>query len=253
MVLYQRRWLAEGDAGGGDADAGGKGGSDTGDDDTSGKSGGDKKFTQADMDQHASAAVKKRIDRVNAKYAGVDEKLERLAELETAAKDQGVADDVAKGEYASALERLKKGHTSEVEKLTGDRDTWKDSYNKLAIDKALISAAAAGNAVEPDQVAALLRGKVELDAELTPRFDDGKDIATGVKAWLEANPHFVSSTARGGSGTGDQTRGQHGQQGAGGDGFSGMTAEQIKNLTPEEVQAKIRRVNQGPFARAESK
>jgi hypothetical protein len=95
------------------------------------------------------------------------------------------------------------------------------TIRELKIDKALVSAAAANNAVHPDEVRMLLKDRVTLGDDLEPIVLDERGerqlnqngefmtVEEQVKLFLSENPHLVkASPAKGGSGsTGSAGRG----------------------------------------------
>ena len=99
-----------------------------------------------------------------------------------------------------------------VEKKDQEISAYKSKLQSTLVDGALLSAASSNNAVNPEQVSALLRsnlrlsddGSVEvLDSNGTPRYNDsGNLLSTGelVAEFLTANPHFVRAS-QGGSGS----------------------------------------------------
>jgi hypothetical protein len=97
------------------------------------------------------------------------------------------------------------------------------TISELRIDKALVTAAAANNAINPDQVRQLLKDRVKLGEDLEPIVLDEKgerqlnqngefmSVEEQVRAFLSENPHLVKpSPARSGGGSvgsGPATRG----------------------------------------------
>ena len=119
-------------------------------------------------------------------------------------------------------------HKRELDRRKKDEETHKESLraaqeeneklvrtiSELRIDKALVSAAAANNAVNPQQVQKLLKDQVTLGEDLEPIVLDEKGerqlsqngeymtVEERVKSFLAENPHLVkSSPSKGGSGS----------------------------------------------------
>jgi hypothetical protein len=100
----------------------------------------------------------------------------------------------------------------EKEKLLG-------TISEMKIDRALVSAAASNNAVNPDQVRKLLKDRVTLGEDLEPIVLDERGerqlnqsgefmtVEEQVKLFLSENPHLVkASPAKGGSGSTGSSR-----------------------------------------------
>jgi hypothetical protein len=115
------------------------------------------------------------------------------------------------------LERRKKEEEAQREAVRAaeeENERLVRTISELRIDKALVSAAAANNAVNPDQVRKLLRDRVKLGEDLEPKVLDDRGerqlnrngefmtVEEQVKLFLAENPHLVkASPARGGSGS----------------------------------------------------
>ena len=124
--------------------------------------------------------------------------------------------------------KLLEQHKRELERRNKDEESHKQALraaqeeneklvrtmSELKIDKALISAAAANNAVNPDQVRRLLKDRVKLGEDLEPIVLDERGerqlnqngefvtVEEQVKLYLAENPHLVkASPAKGGSGS----------------------------------------------------
>lgn len=148
-------------------------------------------YTQADIDKAVEAALAKRDTEAQAKAA------------EEEAKKRG-----------------------EFEKIVADRDRrLADAEARLAstlINNALLTAAAAGNAVDPGDVVALLAGKAKV-SETGVVTVDGKPVAEAVEAFLKAKPHLAKAGNAGGGAP----------SGGGGDRMTKTHAE-FSKLTPKE-------------------
>jgi len=139
---------------------------------------GEKKFTQAELDR----IVQDRIARVQPKppadYADLQAKAQKLAELE--AKDNTELDN-AKARIADLEGKLS---TAEAE-----RDTARGESTTTRLQMAVVAEAAKQKAVNPDQVFRLL------PKDAVTIGDDGQvtGAESAVKAFIEANPHFVGA------------------------------------------------------------
>jgi hypothetical protein len=120
-------------------------------------------------------------------------------------------------QHRRELERRKKDEEAQKQALVGaqeENEKLARTISELKIDRALISAAAANNAVNPDQVRKLLKDRVTLGEDLEPVVLDERgerqlnqngefmSVEEQVKLFLTENPHLVkASPAKGGSGS----------------------------------------------------
>jgi len=120
-------------------------------------------------------------------------------------------------QHKRELERRKKEEESHKRTLAaaqGENEKLVRTISEVKIDKVLISAAAANNAVNPDQVRKLLKDRVTLGEDLEPVVLDERGerqlnqngefmtVEEQVKLFLAENPHLVkASRAKGGSGS----------------------------------------------------
>lgn len=103
-----------------------------------------------------------------------------------------------RGEFDRVLQDLAAKKDAEIQRLAQQVETYK-------VETPILEAAARYRAVNPDQVKALIRNQVRLNAEGeveildsrgTPVYDDGgKPLSVDgyVKTWLQQNPHFVQA------------------------------------------------------------
>lgn len=101
-----------------------------------------------------------------------------------------------RGEFESVLKQT-------VEKKDAEINAYKSKLEQTLVDGALLNAASQNNAVEPQQVGQLLRGRVKLtddgavevlDDNGSTRYNDSGSLLTVnelVGDFLTANPHFV--------------------------------------------------------------
>lgn len=163
----------------------------------------EKTFSQADLDRIVADRVGREQRKFDKQLSGIDinEAKQLLQDKEAASIER----QKERGDFESVLR-------STVEKKDLEIQNYKNKLQSTLVDGALLSSASQNNAVNPDQVSALLRsnlrlsedGTVEvLDSNGTPRYNDsGNLLSTGelVAEFLTANPHFVRAS-QGGSGS----------------------------------------------------
>ncbi len=126
-------------------------------------------------------------------------------------------------QHKGELERRKKEEEAQKESLRAaqeENEKLVRTISEMKVDKALVSAAAANNAVNPDQVRKLLKDRVTLGEDLEPMVLDEKGerqlnqnsefmtVEEQVKLFLAENPHLVKpGPAKGGSGSAGSTYG----------------------------------------------
>lgn len=172
-------------------------------------------FTREDLE----AIVQKRIDA--AKRATRDEVLRRYnlsesdrAELEQARKDRAEAERrklEEKGQYEAAIKARLDAKDAEwapkYDEVKSKADKATSRLERAMIDNALLAAAAKSNAIDPGDVAALLRGRVKLsedldgvvvyDANGVPAYAPGgaeMTVEQLVQSFLATKPHLVRAT-----------------------------------------------------------
>ena len=170
-----------------------------------------KNYTQVELDAIAAEVRRKTEAKLAKKYEGVDvEKYQSLM-----AKEE--SERIAKAKEKSEFEKLLKEN---AEKFNNKISTLTSELTKIKVDGALINAASTKKAVNPEQVARLVRdnikmsetGEVEVVDPKTgqTRYTDNGDPLTVdglVGEFLQSNPHFVSAGQPGGgskSNTGTQ-------------------------------------------------
>lgn len=163
-----------------------------------------KTFTQAELDK----IIADRVARVERKYekklSGID--LDEAQRLMQEKEQAELERQKERGEFEQVLKKT-------VEKKEQEIMTYKQKLEQTLVDGSILNAASKNNAVSPDQVSALLKGKVRLsesgnvevlDENGAPRYSDSGDLLTVdqlVGEFLTANPHFVKASA---GGTGSQ-------------------------------------------------
>ena len=164
----------------------------------------EKTFSQAELDRIVADRVGREQRKFEKQLSGIDitEARQLLEDKQAAAIER----QKERGDFESVLK-------STVEKKDQEIQAYKNKLQTTLVDGALLSAASSNNAVDPNQVSALLRnnlrlsedGSVEvLDSNGTPRYNDsGNLLSTGelVAEFLTANPHHVRASL---SGSGSQ-------------------------------------------------
>lgn len=159
-------------------------------------------FSQDEVD----AIVKARLAKQSKKYEEVD--MSEYRSLKKAQEEKELEDRKARGEFEKILQDQKRNHDAQLEAL-------KNQLHKEKVDGSLLKIAGGRNAVNPEQVASLLRNNVKLsdDGEVYVLNENGEiaydtDSATPlsvdklVNSFLDANPHFLRA---GPSGSGSET------------------------------------------------
>jgi hypothetical protein len=163
----------------------------------------EKTFSQTELDRIVADRVAREQRKYEKQLSGIDinEAKQLLLDKEAAELER----QKERGDFESVLKKT-------VEKKDQEINAYKSKLQSTLVDGALLNAASTNNAVNPEQVSALLRnnlrlsddGSVEvLDSNGTPRYNDsGNLLSTGelVAEFLTANPHFVRASA-GGSGS----------------------------------------------------
>ena len=163
----------------------------------------EKSFSQTELDRIVADRVAREQRKYEKQLSGIDinEAKQLLMDKEAAEIER----QKERGDFESVLKKT-------VEKKDQEINAYKSKLQSTLVDGALLNAASTNNAVNPEQVSALLRnnlrlsddGSVEvLDSNGTPRYNDsGNLLSTGelVAEFLTANPHFVRASA-GGSGS----------------------------------------------------
>lgn len=157
----------------------------------------ERNFSQADVDK----IVQARLDKYKKRYQEVD--LNEYKSLKTAEEERELEAMKKREEFDTVLSQQK-------DKFSGEITQLRQELTNLKVDGTLLSTASSRNAVNPEQVAQLLKGSVGLDETGRPVvFDDSrnvlydaetaepKTIESHVNEWLDANPHFLRSTAGG--------------------------------------------------------
>jgi hypothetical protein len=153
----------------------------------------ERNFTQQDVDK----IVQARLDKYKKRYQEVD--LNEYKSLKSAEEERELDAMKKREEFDKVLASQKDKYSSEITQL-------RQELTNLKVDGTLLATAGSRNAVNPEQVAQLLKGQVGLDETGRPVvFDDGKNIQydpetaeprsieSYVNEWLDNNPHFLRS------------------------------------------------------------
>ena len=159
-------------------------------------------YTQAELDAMAAEVRRKAEAKYEKKFGQVDvEKYQTLLQKE---EEQKISQAKEKSEFEKLLKENAEKFNSKIGSLTSE-------LTKIKVDGALINAASTKRAVNPEQVARLVRenvkmsetGEVEVIDPKTgqTRYTDNGDPLTIdglVGEFLQTNPHFVSAGQPGG-------------------------------------------------------
>ena len=161
-----------------------------------------KTFTQDELDRIVADRLARQQRQLDKRLEGIDldEARKMLAEREQSQVEQ----QKERGEFEAVLKQT-------VEKKDQEITAYKQKLHETLVDGSLLSAASKHDAVSPDQVSQLLKGKVRLaddggvevlDDQGTPRYNNEGNLLSVdelVSDFLTANPHFVRAS---GGGTG---------------------------------------------------
>lgn len=159
-----------------------------------------KTFSQDDLDR----IVKDRLDRerkkITKQYEGVD--VSKYREMMQAEEEARLEQQKARGEFEKVLQETVAKKDTAISQLQTE-------LHSIKVDGALLNAASAGRAVNPQQVVSLLKNKTRLsetgDVEVLDdtgnvRYtDQGVAMNTNdlVNEFLQQNPHFISAGPNG--------------------------------------------------------
>lgn len=154
-------------------------------------------FSQADVDK----IVQARLDKYKKRYADFD--MNEYKTLKAAEEERELEAMKKRNEFDGILAKQR-------EKYETDITTLRQELTNLKVDGTLLATASSRNAVNPEQVAQLLKGSVGLDEtgrpvvfdnegniQYDPETAEPRKIEAYVNEWLDANPHFLRSTPGG--------------------------------------------------------
>lgn len=155
-------------------------------------------YTQAEFDRHMAGLKSSLAKKYEKQFADLGD-IEELRALKQQAEQRKTEEQMKKGEFESILRELATKKDAEISK----RDA---VIREFKIDSPLINAAAKYRAVNPEQVKALLKNQVNLnaDGEVEVLGTDGQvryndkglpvTVDELVREWLDSNLHFVAPT-----------------------------------------------------------
>jgi hypothetical protein len=162
----------------------------------------EKMFTQDDLDRIVADRIGREQRKFDKKISGID--LDEAKALKAEKEALNVERMKERGDFDSILKKTVETKDLEIQ-------NYKSKLQETLVDGAIVGAAGSSNAVNPEQVALLLKrsarlsedGAVEvLDANGLPRYNGKGDLLTVsemVSEFLTVNPHFVRAS---GGGTG---------------------------------------------------
>tara|TARA_E500000178_G_scaffold349746_1_gene407281 strand:+ start:513 stop:1220 length:708 start_codon:yes stop_codon:yes gene_type:complete len=164
-----------------------------------------KVYTQAELDAVAAEVRRKAEAKLSKKFEGID--VEHYKSLTAKEESEKISKAQEKSEFEKLLKENAEKFNSKISSLTSE-------LTKIKVDGALINAASTKKAINPEQVARLVRenikmsdtGEVEvidLKTGQTRYTDNGDplDIDGLVGEFLQSNPHFVTAGQPGGGST----------------------------------------------------
>jgi len=165
----------------------------------------EKTFTQADLDKVVADRIARERRKFEKRYEGIDP--EYYNELSTKAEREKQEKLKAKGEFETVLKDTVSKKDAQINQLMNQIST-------IKVDGSLLDAASRQKAINPQQVATLLKDQVKMneagDVEIVDpktgqvRYNDSGEhftISELVDEFLTANPHFVSATPTGSGST----------------------------------------------------
>lgn len=166
---------------------------------------GNKGFTQEDIDRIVKDRLSRERQKILKQYEGVDvEKYRQFVEAEERRQHE---EQVKKGEFEKILQTTVSKKDTTIQQLQNE-------LRAIKVDGSLLNAASANKAVNPQQVARLLKDQIRLgDNGVVEVLDDSGSVRYNdqgaamtveelVGEFLTSNPHFVTA---GPSGTGSQS------------------------------------------------
>ena len=162
----------------------------------------EKTFTQDELDRIVADRIARERKKAEKKLEGID--LEEARKIMQEREQAEIERQKERGEFENILKQT-------VEKKDQEITAYKQKLHETLVDGSLLSAASKHDAVSPDQVSQLPKGKVRLaddggvevlDDQGTPRYNSEGNLLSVdelVSDFLTANPHFVRAS---GGGTG---------------------------------------------------
>lgn len=157
----------------------------------------ERNFTQADVDK----IVQARLDKYKKRFADID--MNEYKSLKAAEEERELEAMKKRNEFDGILAKQRDKYEADITNL-------RQELTNLKVDGTLLATASARNAVNPEQVAQLLKGSVGLDEtgrpvvfdndgniQYDPETAEPRKIENYVNEWLDTNPHFLRSTPGG--------------------------------------------------------
>jgi len=164
----------------------------------------ERNFTQGDVDK----IVQARLEKYKKRFSDID--MNEYKSLKSAEDERELDAMKKREEFDTILGNQKTKYSDEINTLRSELTTMK-------VDGTLLAAAGSRNAVNPEQVAQLLRSQVGLDETGRPvvysadkqviydaETSEPKTLESLVNEFLDTNTHFVRSGARGVASSGSQ-------------------------------------------------
>lgn len=161
-------------------------------------------LTQDDVNRIVAERVQRERAKFEKKYSGID--LDRYNELVAKEEQTRTSELEKRGEYEKLLKE-------QADKFNTRISQYEQELQNIKVDGSLLTAASNARAVNPEQVAQLLKTQLRLneagavdvlDNNGQVRYNDNGEalgVTDLVNEFLTANPHFVSAGPQG-SGTG---------------------------------------------------
>tara|TARA_R110002020_G_scaffold475902_1_gene714011 strand:- start:3201 stop:3884 length:684 start_codon:yes stop_codon:yes gene_type:complete len=157
----------------------------------------ERNFSQADVDK----IVQARLEKYKRRFSDID--MNEYKDLKAAEEERELEAMKKREEFDDILKSQKNKYSSEI-------DTLRSELTSMKVDGTLLATASSRNAVNPEQVAQLLKANVGLDETGRPVvYDTNKNVLYDpetaeprsiegfVNEWLDNNPHFLRSTPGG--------------------------------------------------------
>lgn len=163
-------------------------------------------ISQKDVDKIVADRLARERKKFEKKYEGID--VDAYSKWQQDQADAELERQKQAGEFDTAMKKLAESKDAEIKRL-------RSQVTSTAVDGELLRAASSLHAVEPSQVASLIRGNVKLSedgkAEVVDEngairySDDGTPLTVHeyVGEFLTTNAHFVKATQGGAGSTGN--------------------------------------------------
>lgn len=190
-------------------------------------------------DEAAKSRIEKNniLDKLNLR--GSDNVEDSLKEITEALKAlQGAGGDPR--QLGVQIKTLQKQLKELTEKYEASEKRAKEEHDKsvhTAVRSEVLSALTRGKAIKPEEMYKILVGNIIIDENDKAFYkigDDEVSLEDGVNQWLKDNPWAVKSEVQPGAGGGSGTKGA-----------KKYTMEDLKNMSPEEINAHWSEISKG--------